>query len=96
MLGSGDRFELSRDAADVVSGGELPMQLKAGREAIQALWENVLAHSPHFEPEQPLPTLVSGNTNAASIMIGERGSDAVLGKRLPRKTSLERPVHALA
>jgi choline dehydrogenase-like flavoprotein len=43
-----------------------------------------------------MPTVVSGNTNAASIMIGERGSDAVLGKRLPRKTSLERPVHALA
>jgi choline dehydrogenase len=43
-----------------------------------------------------MPTVVSGNTNAASIMIGERGSDAVLGKRLPGKTALERPVHALA
>ena len=43
-----------------------------------------------------MPTVVSGNTNAASIMIGERGSDAVIGKRLPRKSSLERPVHVLA
>jgi choline dehydrogenase len=43
-----------------------------------------------------MPTVVSGNTNAASIMIGERGSDAVLGKRLPRKSSLERPVRAMA
>jgi len=26
-----------------------------------ALWEKVLAHAPHFEPEQPLPTLISGD-----------------------------------
>jgi hypothetical protein len=32
-----------------------------GRDAIQALWQNVLAKAPHFEPEEPLPTLVSGN-----------------------------------
>jgi ketosteroid isomerase-like protein len=32
-----------------------------GRAAIQALWEQVLAHAPHFEPEQPLPTLISGD-----------------------------------
>ena len=32
-----------------------------GREAIRELWEKVLAHAPRFEPEQPLPTLVSGD-----------------------------------
>ena len=32
-----------------------------GREAIRALWEKVLANRPHFEPEQPLPTLISGD-----------------------------------
>jgi ketosteroid isomerase-like protein len=32
-----------------------------GRAAIHALWEQVLANRPHFEPEQPLPTLVSGD-----------------------------------
>lgn len=32
-----------------------------GREAILSLWERVLANAPHFEPEQPLPTLVSGD-----------------------------------
>ena len=32
-----------------------------GREAIRALWEKVLAARPHFEPEDPLPALVSGD-----------------------------------
>jgi uncharacterized protein (TIGR02246 family) len=32
-----------------------------GREAIRVLWEKVLAGRPHFEPEEPLPTLVSGD-----------------------------------
>jgi uncharacterized protein (TIGR02246 family) len=32
-----------------------------GRDAIRALWERVLAGRPRFEPEEPLPTLVSGD-----------------------------------
>ena len=32
-----------------------------GREAIRELWEKVLADRPHFEPEPPLPTLISGD-----------------------------------
>ncbi|PBC75412.1 uncharacterized protein (TIGR02246 family) [Streptomyces sp. TLI_235] len=38
-----------------------PGQLTAGREAIRELWEKALAGRPHFEPEPPLPTLVSGD-----------------------------------
>ncbi|MDX3240750.1 YybH family protein [Streptomyces sp. ME18-1-4] len=38
-----------------------PGELTVGREAIRALWEKVLAHRPRFEPEQPLPTLISGD-----------------------------------
>ncbi|MFG2451835.1 YybH family protein [Streptomyces sp. NPDC048512] len=38
-----------------------PGEFTVGREAIRALWEKVLAGGPRFEPEQPLPTLVSGD-----------------------------------
>lgn len=36
-----------------------PGSRTVGREAIRQLWESVLAHAPRFEPETPLPTLVS-------------------------------------
>lgn len=39
-----------------------------GRADIQALWEKVLAHAPHFEPETPLPTLVSGDLALTSTI----------------------------
>lgn len=32
-----------------------------GRAAIQELWEQVLSHAPHFEQEEPLPTLRCGD-----------------------------------
>ncbi|GAA3507776.1 YybH family protein [Actinomadura keratinilytica] len=32
-----------------------------GRQAIRELWEKVLASRPHFEPEEPLPTLICGD-----------------------------------
>lgn len=38
-----------------------PGQTTVGREAIRELWRSVLAHRPHFTPEPPLPTLVSGD-----------------------------------
>ncbi|HZU54351.1 MAG TPA: nuclear transport factor 2 family protein [Actinocrinis sp.] len=37
-----------------------PGSTTVGRAAIRELWERVLANRPHFEPEPPLPTLVSG------------------------------------
>ncbi|WP_137724936.1 YybH family protein [Prescottella subtropica] len=38
-----------------------PGSVTVGRAAIRELWAGVLAHAPHFEPEPPLPTLVSGD-----------------------------------
>ena len=38
-----------------------PGSVTVGRDAIRELWAKVLANGPHFEQEQPLPTLVSGD-----------------------------------
>jgi len=38
-----------------------PGSTTVGRAAIRELWEKVLANRPTFEPEPPLPTLVSGD-----------------------------------
>src|SRR5262249_54109009 len=38
-----------------------PGSQTVGREAIRALWERILAARPRFEPETPLPTLISGD-----------------------------------
>ena len=38
-----------------------PGQFTVGRDAIRKFWASVLAESPHFEPEEPLPTLISGD-----------------------------------
>jgi ketosteroid isomerase-like protein len=37
-----------------------PGQQTVGREAIRKLWEQALPNMPAFEPEEPLPTLISG------------------------------------
>ena len=36
-------------------------QQTVGREAIRELWEKILPQAGRFEPEPPLPTLVSGD-----------------------------------
>ena len=38
-----------------------PGRQTVGRAAIRLLWEEALPHMPTFEPEQPLPTLISGD-----------------------------------
>jgi ketosteroid isomerase-like protein len=38
-----------------------PGSQTVGREAIRKLWEEALPHMPLFEPEEPLPTLISGD-----------------------------------
>jgi ketosteroid isomerase-like protein len=38
-----------------------PGRQTVGRAAIRELWASVLEHRPTFQPEEPLPTLVSGD-----------------------------------
>jgi ketosteroid isomerase-like protein len=38
-----------------------PGGMTVGRDAIRALWTEILQHAPRFEPEAPLPTLISGD-----------------------------------
>jgi uncharacterized protein (TIGR02246 family) len=45
-----------------------PGDVTVGRDAIRALWEQVLAEAPAFEPEEPLPTLVSGDIALTSTI----------------------------
>lgn len=55
-----------------------------GRAAIQALWEQVLANRPQFEPEEPLPTLVSGDLALTSTPPSDgAGARAQVVRRQP-------------
>src|ERR1700760_4248310 len=55
-----------------------------GRAAIRSLWEKVLANAPHFEPEDPLPTLVSGDIAlTATVAKDGAGARAQVARKQP-------------
>jgi uncharacterized protein (TIGR02246 family) len=55
-----------------------------GRDAIRELWEKVLANRPHFEPETPLPTLISGDLALTSTAPkDDAGARAQVARRQP-------------
>jgi uncharacterized protein (TIGR02246 family) len=61
-----------------------PGSQTVGRDAIRALWEKVLEARPHFEPEEPLPTLVSGDIALTSTPPGDgAGARAQVVRRQP-------------
>ncbi len=61
-----------------------PGSQTTGRDAIRALWEKVLAARPRFEPEQPLPTLVSGDLALTSTPPRDgAGARAQVARRQP-------------
>ncbi|MEU2632619.1 nuclear transport factor 2 family protein [Kitasatospora sp. NPDC007106] len=61
-----------------------PGSFTVGREAIRALWERVLANRPYFEPEAPLPTLVSGDVALTSTLPRDgAGARAQVVRRQP-------------
>jgi uncharacterized protein (TIGR02246 family) len=66
-----------------------PGSRTVGRAAIQELWEKVLANRPHFEPEEPLPTLVSGDLALTSTPPKDgSGARAQVVRRQPDGTWL--------
>ena len=55
-----------------------------GREAIRALWEQILPNAPRFEAEPPLPTLVSGDIALTSTVARDgAGGRAQVARRQP-------------
>ena len=61
-----------------------PGSQTTGREAIRALWEKILPDAPHFEPEPPLPTLVSGDIALTSTVARDgAGARAQVARRQP-------------
>lgn len=61
-----------------------PGQRTVGRDAIRALWERVLANRPTFQPETPLPTLISGDLALTSTTAKDgAGARAHVCRRQP-------------
>jgi uncharacterized protein (TIGR02246 family) len=66
-----------------------PGSQTVGRDAIRGLWATVLANSPHFEQEPPLPTLVSGDIALTSTAPKDgAGARAQVARRQPDGTWL--------
>ncbi|TDD08577.1 SgcJ/EcaC family oxidoreductase [Saccharopolyspora terrae] len=66
-----------------------PGETTVGRDAIQALWEEVLANRPRFEPEPPLPTLISGDIALTATPPEDgAGARAQVARRQPDGTWL--------
>ncbi len=61
-----------------------PGQVTIGREAIRAVFEQLLATRPHFEPEEALPTLRSGDLALTSTRpADDAGARAQVVRRQP-------------
>jgi ketosteroid isomerase-like protein len=61
-----------------------PGTVTTGRDAIRALWQKLLPDAPHFEPEEPLPTLVSGSIALTSTAPkDDAGARAQVARRQP-------------
>ena len=66
-----------------------PGHTTVGRDAIRVLWEAVLQHAPHFEPEPPLPTLITGDIALTSSVARDgAGARAQVARRQPDGTWL--------
>jgi len=66
-----------------------PGSQTVGRDAIRKLWAQALPHMPAFEPEDPLPTLISGDLALTSTPPKDgSGARAQVVRRQPDGTWL--------
>jgi ketosteroid isomerase-like protein len=66
-----------------------PGSQTVGRAAIQQLWQQVLDQRPHFEQEEPLPTLINGDIALTSTPPRDgAGARAQVVRRQPDGTWL--------
>ncbi len=66
-----------------------PGQQTVGREAIRQFWEKILPNTGRFEPEEPLPTLISGDIALTSTPPKDAaGARAQVVRRQPDGTWL--------
>ena len=66
-----------------------PGQQTVGRDAIREFWEKILPTAGHFEPEPPLPTLISGDIALTSTPPKDgAGARAQVVRRQPGGTWL--------
>ncbi|MEV6347719.1 nuclear transport factor 2 family protein [Actinoplanes sp. NPDC051851] len=66
-----------------------PGSQTVGRTAIEKLWAGILPESPRFEPEPPLPTLISGDLALTSTPPRDgAGARAQVARRQPDGTWL--------
>ena len=66
-----------------------PGQTTVGRDAIRRVLEQMLEHVDHFAPEEPLPTLRSGDTAlTATAAKDDAGARAQVARRQPDGTWL--------
>jgi len=66
-----------------------PGSQTVGRDAIRKLWAEALPHMPAFEPEDPLPTLISGDLALTSTPPKDgSGARAQVVRRQPDGTWL--------
>jgi len=66
-----------------------PGQQTVGRDAIREFWEKILPAAGHFEPEPPLPTLISGDIALTSTPPKDgAGARAQVVRRQPGGTWL--------
>jgi uncharacterized protein (TIGR02246 family) len=66
-----------------------PGQVTVGRRAIRAVYEQLLASRPHFEPEEALPTLRHGDLALTSTRPADAaGARAQVARRQPDGTWL--------